>query len=106
MSSFGCTSVVQRTMSDVQHTSEVANEHVARTGNWTDWHYTCKFGWYPEEPDTNVTAAELAPRSHTWLDPGGWTLGSLQADLRRNCIDDMNRMVLQLLFNDLCNRRD
>ncbi len=40
-------------------------------GNWTDWHYSCKFNWYQEQPDLNATAAELAPESANWLDPGG-----------------------------------
>lgn len=78
----------------------------SRTGNWTDWHYSCKFNWYQEQPDVNATAAELASESSNWLDPGGWTLGSLQPNDRRDCVDDMNRMVLQILFNMICNQRD
>lgn len=97
----GRTSVI-----DFDTLSLAPNAPTGLLGNWTDWHYMCKFVWYAEEPEHNVTAAELAPRSHTWLDPGGWTLGDLNTNWPRDCIDDMNRVVLQLLFNDLCNRRD
>lgn len=75
-------------------------------GNWTDWHYQCKFHWYNEHPERNMSATEFAPHSHNWLDPAGWTLGGLQANVRRDCIDDMNRVVVQMLFNMMCNSRD
>lgn len=76
-------------------------------GNWTDWHYSCKFQWYHDLPrGVNETGAEIAQQSSNWIDPGGYTLGSLHANDRLDCVDDMNRMVLQVLFNLLCNKRD
>ncbi len=76
-------------------------------GNWTDWHYSCKFQWHHDLPrGVNETGAEIAQQSSNWIDPGGYTLGSLQANDRLDCVDDMNRMVLQVLFNLLCNKRD
>jgi hypothetical protein len=75
------------------------------TGNWTDWHYSCKFSWVDEHEGRNLTAEEWAPHSNGWLDPSGWMLGGLQPNVRRDCIDDMNLTVLQILFNMLCNQR-
>lgn len=92
----------------MQHIASFLSKVVAvmDAGNWTDWHYQCKFLWVDEHPGKNISAAEFAPQSHNWLDPAGWTLGSLQANVMRDCIDDMNRIVLNVLWNMLCNRRD
>ena len=45
---------------------------------------------------SKASAAEAAPTSDRWLDPSGYPLGALNPNEALNCVDDINRVVLQV----------
>lgn len=45
-----------------------------------------------------VSAEAQAPTSDRWMDPGGYALGALNPNEALNCVDDINRMLLQVLI--------
>ena len=92
-------------------------------GNWTDWHYGaedkftclievgrllrclnrryllgagCKLDWI--DPGINLTAAERAEEHNGWIDTGGWLAGDIHPNRGRDCVDDLNRQLLQVLL--------
>ena len=51
---------------------------------------------------TKASAAEQAPTSNRWMDPGGYWLGALNPNEALNCVDDMNRVLLQVIMRACC----
>ena len=43
-----------------------------------------------------VSAEAQGPTSDRWMDPGGYPLGALNPNEALNCVDDMNRVLLQV----------
>lgn len=58
----------------------------------------CRILWNePPENQMNMSVAEQAKAHNGWLDSGGWLAGPITPNRARDCVDDMNRTLWQVI---------